>query len=756
MELLYVYIDKYRNFAKQGIHFSNKFKLSYSESDSKKKLTIDKNKDYIDIYPKNIAGVTAIAGKNASGKTSLLDLVGTKIRSRFKNEELIKLHQEYPHKIANVLEELERERNEKVVHVSNYFLVFYAGKDKGIDLFIFESNHPQKYIDIFANKEIADLVDETNKFQKRDHESKCWFSYVFTKSNNDLTLLDTPNNYTLENGDSISDKSGIILFKNIFRNNPYNHQTDYENWKFISRRHAILQSQYLYNQVEFLINQMDKNTLRLFNCPEYELVIDLYDMKKCGQYSHSERFNYDERIKDYKRFFLSKVTENSSKITEKQKNTLAFLYNYVYYLFVQFVDKDSDNTKDKKACITCLLENDIEQPTYSEIKKYYRNQIQEIINYANTDYITLAEYKKVEQAVENLFEKADECHIAISYKNNQLTLGLNKKTSIIDIKSFFTDCLDELRLKHNDKKNSVMHDYVRTNINFLSEGEQANLAMYTSIDEQLRIYTDSTNIHVRTITFKREKYILLFDEMEQSMHPEMCRKLLSSLMKFLGSYKGKSFQIIIASHSPFVISDILKENLIRLYRENNIITVKPLEENSFGQNIHTLLKNDFYLKNTYGEYSKKLIQEIASWLKDDKGLVTKINNFLNPKVDKERIQEFPLNSEKDEEATKEVTPNSTKDEGSRKEVVSTPAEAYDYLGKVIACIGEPILRNYLQKKLQERQQERLQKNLEKQLNPDKHMSIENKIKYLEKMLQEAKDTKSINDKSKEEGSDDNV
>lgn len=52
MELMYIYIDKYRIFENEKIVFSTKFLIDYDKS--RKKLSIKENKDYFNIYPDNI------------------------------------------------------------------------------------------------------------------------------------------------------------------------------------------------------------------------------------------------------------------------------------------------------------------------------------------------------------------------------------------------------------------------------------------------------------------------------------------------------------------------------------------------------------------------------------------------------------------------------------------------------------------------------------------------------------------------------
>ncbi|MBF7066513.1 hypothetical protein [Aliarcobacter butzleri] len=72
MELVYLWVENYKNIQKQGFNFSPRFKCEFDED--KKELTINENKDYVSIFPDNI-NVTAIVGENGSGKTNTITLL---------------------------------------------------------------------------------------------------------------------------------------------------------------------------------------------------------------------------------------------------------------------------------------------------------------------------------------------------------------------------------------------------------------------------------------------------------------------------------------------------------------------------------------------------------------------------------------------------------------------------------------------------------------------------------------------------------
>ena len=75
MELIYLYIEDYKNIKNQGFNFSSKFNCKYDEV--KKTLQIDEKNNHIENFFGQNINITAIVGENGSGKSSF--------RGNFKN-----------------------------------------------------------------------------------------------------------------------------------------------------------------------------------------------------------------------------------------------------------------------------------------------------------------------------------------------------------------------------------------------------------------------------------------------------------------------------------------------------------------------------------------------------------------------------------------------------------------------------------------------------------------------------------------------
>ena len=118
---------------------------------------------------------------------------------------------------------------------------------------------------------------------------------------------------------------------------------------------------------------------------------------------------------------------------------------------------------------------------------------------------------------------------------------------------------------------------------------------------------------------KDDNLILILDEPDQALHPELARNFLFKLLESLNNYKHKgTIQIVMSSHSPFIVTDILPDNVYLLDRQGNLQTKVKKVKNTFATNIYYLLMNSFMMDNTFGEYSYRKIEDIIKDLRSPK------------------------------------------------------------------------------------------------------------------------------------------
>lgn len=145
-----------------------------------------------------------------------------------------------------------------------------------------------------------------------------------------------------------------------------------------------------------------------------------------------------------------------------------------------------------------------------------------------------------------------------------------------------------------------------------------------SSGERQFIYTMSTFVyHIKNILSiqqsNRVRYRsinLILDEVELCFHPEYQRLFIDSLIRTIQRLKLNthcSFNILIATHSPFVLSDIPMCNILHL--KNGIVQSKEQFKNPFGANINDILYQSFFLENGFiGEYARKKILKVIGQL----------------------------------------------------------------------------------------------------------------------------------------------
>ncbi len=136
----------------------------------------------------------------------------------------------------------------------------------------------------------------------------------------------------------------------------------------------------------------------------------------------------------------------------------------------------------------------------------------------------------------------------------------------------------------------------------------------------------------------KQNFILLLDEYEKYLHPEWARQFSSFLFKLLGVYKYScSFQIVLTSHSPYLISDLPKENIRLIYKDEKTGKREvSIPKHSFASNYYDILSDSFFLEDTIGEFAK---QKINSWITElNKLKKNKLKIFLDD--DQQKIRKI--------------------------------------------------------------------------------------------------------------------
>lgn len=105
------------------------------------------------------------------------------------------------------------------------------------------------------------------------------------------------------------------------------------------------------------------------------------------------------------------------------------------------------------------------------------------------------------------------------------------------------------------------------------------------------------------------KYVnVIFDEVELYFHPDLQRRFLYFLIDALQNVEFKHLKginILMVTHSPFVISDLPQKNILFLGDRTDLTT-----KETFCANIHELLNNSFFMEYSMGEIARTELEHI--------------------------------------------------------------------------------------------------------------------------------------------------
>lgn len=105
--------------------------------------------------------------------------------------------------------------------------------------------------------------------------------------------------------------------------------------------------------------------------------------------------------------------------------------------------------------------------------------------------------------------------------------------------------------------------------------------------------------------------ILLLDEPENYMHPEMCRTFIRNLNVLLSKRNPNTeLQVLISTHSPFMLSDVMASQVIKMdYDENGKCVISESKKPYYAANIHSIMVDGFFLEYTIGEQARIFLED---------------------------------------------------------------------------------------------------------------------------------------------------
>lgn len=117
-----------------------------------------------------------------------------------------------------------------------------------------------------------------------------------------------------------------------------------------------------------------------------------------------------------------------------------------------------------------------------------------------------------------------------------------------------------------------------------------------------------------------ENVNVILEEIELYFHPEFQRTYIINILdgiRQLNLKHIKNLNICFVTHSPFILSDIPSRNILALNIDDKDQEQMGCKLQTFGANIHDMLKNSFFLKQgAMGEYARQFISQIIKQMED--------------------------------------------------------------------------------------------------------------------------------------------
>lgn len=617
MELIYLYIRRYENvFEDVGFNFSSNYVTTLKNN----QLLVEKNRSAIKwYYGKNINNVIMFLGQNGMGKSSLLDILGMNREDR----------------IDDTYERQDKRRNIK----SSYFMLYHLYDD----YFGFEFVD-----DSFLNGE-EKITNVDMLYEKVESALyKLPIGNIFKFENGRFLYCGNIMLQWLENQGVKNKVEYAYITSDRYNNRINNKYRRYNEDYFFERKYYLEENNYEYLYKYFIYLKEINNELLQEKSISVKNIIKIDnhimdDDKRRGDYLYDRKKQLDKLFNLKSRIQIQMEEKLLKEKPEKDCRSMKdiFLQTFYaeaieYYFLEQFVGwSENEGIKiDVDTPIPDVEDVEYEVKSLSGAEKEtVDNGLMDIMNFQNeyahllyviqknTEVDGNINMKKVLQYVLNRVQNAAKNTIDILDKEAMLKIivlleGLPKhyfksKRRIdihCDVKKPDRRIIELLqwydyyyRIRNEEVGGNNIFRLLNVELPKMSEGQ--------------RVFLDIISKAVSAIyAIKPEdSLVLLIDEPDRALHPELARKFLDTLLDSVVKCENRNIQVVLTSHSPFVVTDILPENVYAIDMDSGKRRIRN-NNDTYATNIYYLLMDSFMLENTFGEHSYKKLKNIVELL----------------------------------------------------------------------------------------------------------------------------------------------
>jgi len=584
-QLLFIYVHSLRKcFKHQEFSFTNDFHVSFKEGN----LLISPNENpYVDLWGERIHNINLLVGKNGAGKTTLLDLLGsTKVRRM---------------ELTRVPEKDTTER-----FFEEWFAIYHVEED----IFVIEGQDPSliKNISNLPNGISSDYsiciqYDFQNK--KATYTDYIQFKGTHTeyKLDEQMVALYLTNDRSKEWFDSQPIFEGHDTFVG-FRRDYLDHPGFSNIYTFMTKGYKRVEENFTAKNSVCelmrydLLAPLEKDTILK------STKVNLYrDHTKILLFQSDLKFNLPGMKKE----------NDSEKWTLKEKFIIRFLESLILRLWI----KDAIRLNKNQKCIEAieLLAFDAD---HLGGRVRYLNQVLNIINLAIETSLFFDTFGFDITFVREFIELVEDLADPYFISDRTLSFNLNDE---------YNDSIFNL-LKFCEKQ-SLNRQVINIKFKYMSAGELEFVNGFTNLNKAIQTAIDDRTINT---------VLLLLDEPDASFHPEWSRRYMYNLYNLLNqeefeSNKNLKFQVIITTHSPFMVSDLPKEHITCIDVSPDLQRVVKKADFGLMSNFYDIIKNDFFITSPIGEYAKfifgKTVKDIESLKEFNGAEIRKLKGIIS-------------------------------------------------------------------------------------------------------------------------------
>lgn len=576
MTLLYMYFENnlpinqtYKGIKPNadGYTFDNRFNVKLDKKNNI--FYITDNPSYVKIYNNAISNFSCIVGKNGSGKTTFMELLISNIAWGITEKQ--------PTLMKSIYYNINTDGTynfflQQYIHWNDNYKINFNGSEVNIHKHGYNTSHP-----IYGSSFSSQIPSETKFiFHSLSPFDKIFYSISIPLKKHEKRIIPFieqmryVGNQNIFKGDpkhEIQTLTNLItLFSNKYFSEPFNSSLKYTfsrlNIDFNHQKRVIDVNTKIY--IEEIINKVSTFS----NIEKYP---ELKAFKRINEKNQEEfllTFFGKDLSKSTVEEFLIFIIINSFSLIQLTSN-ITYFNNFLKLISFSTVIDSNDNINGLKVRENLL-----------SIQKF-------------PEYIFINDSNFLNE----LINKKNELESILKLSN----LSIEEISEIKNLASII-----QLIRKLKNK------DYLEFEIYLLKENEEINYFYLSSGEKTMISYFANLMASILDFPNHSDKtFIILIDEVELHLHPEWQRKFIYYMNDFFRENNlNIKYQFIIATHSPFVLSDIVEDQIVFISQDEK----KSNEHNTFGANIYDIFEKGFFLENSIGKCSENYIHELSNTL----------------------------------------------------------------------------------------------------------------------------------------------